>query len=185
VAFFKASASLLFAALAPDETNNKPHRMIVTEIAATVLTIGDLPQCPNFEAPRETIRNPGMANKRRHCHFVDITLGAICVASRLTSWPLAVAIFVLVQSEGRLLRLFLKVVANAALSTGCAHQSYIRTDGEPIDRAQEQSTLVQREAEGATTIPAGAAGGAMLERRIKENAVINACMARNGYVRLR
>jgi hypothetical protein len=31
---------LLFAALAPDETNNKPHR-IVTEKAATALTIGD------------------------------------------------------------------------------------------------------------------------------------------------
>ena len=42
VAFFKASALLLFAALAPDETNSKPHR-IVTEI--------------------KTIRNRWMANK--------------------------------------------------------------------------------------------------------------------------
>jgi hypothetical protein len=51
VAFFKASALLLFAALAQDETNSKPHR-IVTEKAATALTIGD-PQCPNSKPPQD------------------------------------------------------------------------------------------------------------------------------------
>jgi hypothetical protein len=80
-------------------------------------------------------------------------------------------------------RLFLRAIASVALLSGCAHQSYVRTDGASIDKAQEQSTLTQCNGEGAIAIHAGAAGGGMVERRKKGNAVINACMARNGYVR--
>jgi hypothetical protein len=48
VAFFKAVASLLFAALALNKTNNKPHG-IVTQKTANVLTIAN-PQCYSTEA---------------------------------------------------------------------------------------------------------------------------------------
>jgi hypothetical protein len=82
-------------------------------------------------------------------------------------------------------RSFLTVMASAALLAGCAHQQqqYLRTDGAPINRAQEQATLAQCKGEGATAIPDGEAGfSQQLERDRKERAVINACMARNGYI---
>jgi hypothetical protein len=67
------------------------------------------------------------------------------------------------------------------LLTGCAStslSSYIRTDGLPINTAQEQSALAQCKGEAAM-----ASDGDPLRRAWrKEDAVIAACMARAGYI---
>jgi hypothetical protein len=86
---------------------------------------------------------------------------------------------------GHIVRSFLTVIASAALLAGCAHQQqqYLRTDGAPLNNAQAQATLAQCKGEGATTV-AGEGGGLLtrLERDRKEKVVIDACMARNGYI---
>jgi hypothetical protein len=71
---------------------------------------------------------------------------------------------------------------------GCAGQrsnaSYTRTDNRAVDAAQEQATLAQCKGEGATAavqvIPGGPYG--VVDRARKEAAVVDACMARNGYI---
>jgi hypothetical protein len=64
-----------------------------------------------------------------------------------------------------------------------------RTDGRPIDVAQGRSALAQCQGEGARSVEdqVYAGGlipwvGAVASRSSKENAITNACMARNGYL---
>jgi hypothetical protein len=78
--------------------------------------------------------------------------------------------------------------ALAASLTGCAtaklQQPYVRTDGAPVDAAKQQATLAQCKGEGALAVPAPTdADFAGLDAARKEVNVINACMARNGYIR--
>ena len=71
---------------------------------------------------------------------------------------------------------------------GCAAQrlnasTYTRTDGKPVDPAQQQAVFAQCKGEGATAgvqFIGGAYG--VVERERKEADVVNACMARNGYI---
>jgi uncharacterized protein YceK len=75
-------------------------------------------------------------------------------------------------------RLFSATLALLLLS-GCASQlsHYVRTDGAPVDQAQAKATLAQCKGEAATTVH----GEGVTEIR-KEDTVISACMARNGYI---
>jgi hypothetical protein len=71
-----------------------------------------------------------------------------------------------------------------ALGACASHNSeYARTDGVPVDRMHEQAMLAQCKGEGATapgqTVPSPYG---VVERARKENTIIDACMARNGYV---
>jgi hypothetical protein len=62
---------------------------------------------------------------------------------------------------------------------------YTRTDGAPIDAAKQQVTLAQCKGEGATAavqVNPGGPYGVVVERARKEAAVVDACMARNGYI---
>jgi hypothetical protein len=61
-------------------------------------------------------------------------------------------------------------------------KKYIRIDGAAVDVAQEQSALAQCKGEGATAVPTGTETATQFERQRKERAVIDACMARNGYI---
>jgi uncharacterized protein YceK len=78
-------------------------------------------------------------------------------------------------------RLFSATLVLVLLS-GCASQlsKYVRTDGAPVNAAQEQAAMAQCKGEAATTVT----GSGLSELR-KEDTVINACMARNGYVQAR
>ena len=73
-------------------------------------------------------------------------------------------------------------VAMAIALGGCASQSnalkYTRTDGKPVDPAQQQATLAQckGEAVSAPTDPQ------CFDCGQKERTIIAACMARNGYI---
>jgi hypothetical protein len=60
---------------------------------------------------------------------------------------------------------------------------YTRTDGVPVDPLHQQATLAQCKGE-AVTAPVQSTGGVyrVLDRAQKEAAVVNACMARNGYI---
>ena len=60
----------------------------------------------------------------------------------------------------------------------------MRTDGVPVDPLHEQATLAQCKGEGATVAVQVSPGGPMgvVEGARKEAAVVNACMARNGYI---
>ena len=83
----------------------------------------------------------------------------------------------------------LAIVVAIALG-GCAAQkstvNYTRTDNRAVDAAQEQATLAQCKGEGASAV------GNMninpntdpykIEQRRRETAIIDACMARNGYI---
>ena len=78
------------------------------------------------------------------------------------------------------------LIAMAIALGGCAAQymnasMYTRADGAPVDAAKQQATLAQCKGEGATAVqvpgPIGVVEGAR-----KEAAVVNACMARNGYI---
>ena len=73
----------------------------------------------------------------------------------------------------------------ALVLSGCASHSsgFTRTDGVPVDPLHQQATLTQCKGEGATT-PVQSTGGAyeVLDRARKEADVVNACMARNGYI---
>jgi hypothetical protein len=70
------------------------------------------------------------------------------------------------------------------LLCGCASQlsKYVRTDGAPIDQAQEKATLAQCKGEGAMGAP-GAHD--VFDEWRKEDTVVTACMARNGYIQAR
>jgi hypothetical protein len=80
------------------------------------------------------------------------------------------------------------LVAIALVLGGCAAQrsnaSSTCTDNRSIDAAQQQATLAQCKGEGATAavqaIPGGPYG--VVDRERKEAAVVDACMARNGYI---
>jgi hypothetical protein len=70
---------------------------------------------------------------------------------------------------------------------GCAATQnasmYTRSDGAPVDAAKEQAVLAQCKGEGATAA-VQTTGGAygVVDRARKEVDVVNACMARNGYI---
>jgi hypothetical protein len=66
--------------------------------------------------------------------------------------------------------------------SGCASQlsNYVRTDGAPIDAAQEKATLAQCKGEGAT---AAGVNVDPYQRLNAEMKVTEACMARNGYIK--
>jgi hypothetical protein len=85
------------------------------------------------------------------------------------------------------MRSSLTVVAYAAALTGCASQlansSYVRTDGAAVNAAQEQATLAQCKAEGVTTVPSEGPDQYPWNRARDEATIINACMARNGYIK--
>jgi hypothetical protein len=80
----------------------------------------------------------------------------------------------------------LAIVVAIAVS-GCAAQkstlNYTRMDNRAVDAAQEQATLAQCKGEAATA-PVQFTGGpyGVVERERKEAAIIDACMARNGYI---
>ena len=71
----------------------------------------------------------------------------------------------------------------AVVLSGCASQlsRYVRTEGAPINAAQEQATMAQCKGEAATT---PVKGDGLTELR-KEDTIISACMARNGYIQAR
>ena len=87
--------------------------------------------------------------------------------------------------QGRVVRSFMTVMVSAALLAGCAHQQqYVRTDGAPVDIAQERSVLAQCKG-GAANRDRGVGGYEPRQDLLgpeKESAVVNACMARNGYI---
>ena len=80
------------------------------------------------------------------------------------------------------------LIAIAIALGGCAAQymnasMYTRTDNRAVDAAQEQATLAQCKGEGATAAQVNRGGPyGVVERERKEAAIVNACMARNGYV---
>jgi hypothetical protein len=84
----------------------------------------------------------------------------------------------------------LLIVVAIALG-GCAAQRlnfsmYTRSDGRPVDPAQQQAVFAQCKGEGATAgvqFTGGPYG--VVERERKEADVVNACMARNGYIQAR
>lgn len=67
--------------------------------------------------------------------------------------------------------------------------NFVRADGRPVDVARARLALAQCQGEGATAVGdyvtgEGAVGwtAGMITRSSKETAVVNACMARNGYL---
>ena len=80
------------------------------------------------------------------------------------------------------------LIAMAIALGGCAAQymnasMYTRTDG-ATDAAKQQATLAQCKGEGATAAVQPNPGGpiGVVEGARKEAAVVDACMARNGYI---
>ncbi len=81
------------------------------------------------------------------------------------------------------------LIAAAVVLGGCASHApnssqYTRTDGGPIDAAKQQAVLAQCKGEGvsgAGPIDPGSPYGALAQAR-KEITLVNACMARNGYI---
>ena len=82
------------------------------------------------------------------------------------------------------MRAFLIAMALALSACASNISGYARTDGVPVDPLHQQATLAQCKNEGATASapvnPPGPIG--VVERERKEAAVVNACMARNGYI---
>jgi hypothetical protein len=79
--------------------------------------------------------------------------------------------------RGAVVRL-LSAMLTLVLLSGCASQlsKYVRTDGAPVNPAQEQATMAQCKGEAATVPP---------WRFLEEDNLITACMARNGYIQSR
>ena len=82
-------------------------------------------------------------------------------------------------------------LAFGLLLVGCASQpaGYLRADGKSSDPSQMQLVLAQCRGEGATAVADYVTGegaipwaAGMASRSSKETAVINGCMARNGYL---
>ncbi len=67
---------------------------------------------------------------------------------------------------------------SALALSGCAHH-WVRTDGVPVNKTQQQATVAQCKGEGATATAGANIHG--IERTDKEKAVTEACMARHGY----
>ena len=84
------------------------------------------------------------------------------------------------------MRAFLAVIASAVVLAGCAAETakkfYVRTDGGSVDLAREQATLAQCKGEAAKSVPPPNSGAVYLDEARKENTLIVACMARNGYI---
>jgi hypothetical protein len=81
-------------------------------------------------------------------------------------------------------RAFLIALAIALSACASNNSGYTRTDGVPVDPMHQQATLAQCKGEGATAsvqTTRGAYGA--VDRARKEADVVNACMARNGYIR--
>ena len=83
-------------------------------------------------------------------------------------------------------RIFLIAIAIAL--SGCAAQymnasMYTRTDGAPVDAAKQQATLAQCKGEGVSGpgLTDGTVYGAVAQAQ-KESTLVDACMARNGYI---
>jgi len=78
------------------------------------------------------------------------------------------------------------LIAIAIALSACASNisGYARTDGVPVDPLHQQATLAQCKGEGATASaqvnPPGPIG--VVEGARKETTLIDACMARNGYI---
>jgi hypothetical protein len=89
------------------------------------------------------------------------------------------------QTSGRATMRALAIATALALG-GCASNisAYTRTDGVPVDPLHQQATLAQCKGEAALapvqSVPGGPYG--VVERERKEAAVVNSCMARNGYI---
>jgi hypothetical protein len=83
------------------------------------------------------------------------------------------------------------MLAAACLLSGCsdserlneapASRTYVRTDGHPIDGAQAQAVLAQCQGESAQSVQ-DQVDSDEPSRTSKENTIIYACMARNGYL---
>ena len=77
-------------------------------------------------------------------------------------------------------RLVAAALLCALALSGCA-QHWVRTDGVPVNKTRQQTTLAQCKGEGATAMAGANIHG--IERTDNERAVTEACMARNGYNR--
>ena len=78
------------------------------------------------------------------------------------------------------------LIAMAIVLGGCAAQrstQYTRTDGAPVDAAKQQATLAQCKGEGVSGpgLTDGTVYGAVAQAQ-KESTLVDACMARNGYI---
>jgi hypothetical protein len=88
-------------------------------------------------------------------------------------------------------RLF--VVAGALALVSCASHTqpsaYSRADGRPVEASGVQLALAQCKGEVAATVPPTEGGGlgyvaiSAADRSSREHAILDACMARNGYLR--
>jgi hypothetical protein len=70
---------------------------------------------------------------------------------------------------------------------GCAatrsNLNYTRADNRAVDAAQEQATLAQCKGEAANAAVQSTGGAiGVVERARKETTLVDACMARNGYI---
>jgi hypothetical protein len=84
------------------------------------------------------------------------------------------------RREGEAVRAsFFAIMASAVVLGGCASRlsNYVRTDGTPINTAQEQATLAQCKGEGVIATSTGDAG-----RLRGEQTITDARMAPNGYI---
>ena len=82
------------------------------------------------------------------------------------------------------MRAFLIAMALALGACSSHSGGYTRTDGVSVDPLHQQATLAQCKGEAATAPVQVNPGGpyGVVEGARKEAAVVNACMARNGYI---
>ena len=72
---------------------------------------------------------------------------------------------------------------SAPISAPPSAPIYTRTDGKPIDAAQEQATLARCKGEGVSEVENNPYINPNTDEwKRKEATIINACMARNGYI---
>jgi len=81
------------------------------------------------------------------------------------------------------------LIAIALALGGCAdHKStpnYTRTDGAPVDPAKVQAVLAQCKGEGVSGDPGIIPYYGEIAQARKETTLLDACMARNGYIQAR
>jgi hypothetical protein len=77
------------------------------------------------------------------------------------------------------------LIAMAIALGGCASNisAYTRADGVPVDPLHQQATLAQCKGEGVSgpALTDGTVYGAVAQAK-KESTLVDACMARNGYI---
>jgi hypothetical protein len=75
------------------------------------------------------------------------------------------------------------LIAMALVLASCASKSsaYTRTDGVPVDPLHQQATLAKCKVTGAGPGEPGTLLGPLAQAR-KEATLVDACMARNGYI---